>query len=920
MTRTSETGARNLGSVFKMTLLVSSWMGLSACSPQAPEATDALAGLAAVCGGLQKTVAAESLSLQGGGVAAPGEIVTTSLSEDLGCAPATEVRWSTMSAKLVATEKSRIAARYDRAGRYLVEAKVSGAGGELATLAQSTLVLENAPALEGPQASFPGMELTYTVVVPAGLDVERIEWRTDDGREATGPQLTHAFESSGEHTLSAKVTLKSGAAYELSHIVTVIDYYDDLECLVDTRIYAPHEGEAGQPVDFAASLPPCLRDSVSAVRWNFGDGSALVPGLSVQHVFEAAGFYEVKADVYSPLAYDEVLFSLRHRIRITEAAPAPKCGTLGETRAEYVNERTEPVACGLDGRREDRVRTQVRYECRFQDPVQDWVEVARVDEVVSEGECAGQSCRLADGSVLKDGESRLFYETERPAGSCSLVESRRACANGVLQGSSRHQALSCEDGCPGFGVSGTVKTGVVVGELQVPLACRFGETGFFDLFHRIEDQRCEQGRVSSSNSRPGALKVKGACPVYAWAAVDTWSACSADCGGKQRRDHVCRDQNGAVAPDGRCDGAKPVVERVCDGNPGASAREDVTRATEEAVSSNKCPKNEIGIILKSREVVTTKAYACVDHVVKMVRETVKPGAWVEEKYCRDYVAYRCSHDSLSNAQAKGRYEWMLKCRDKVPVIQEFLTNFDGVQTGGAAIDASSRVLYPTFMNAGVKPEKAWIAPTSSKSACDVPAKVYVSAVCVSSCATPEQQILTELKAGRAAGQSFIDALTARTASVVTLTADSSLSRMGYETTPVSQWVTELVDTEHEILVFRMKSGGELRVTPNHPLVDAEGRMREARTFTAGDALVKMGGARDEVRAIQTVKHVGKVYNVFTASSEPHRNLVITGGYVNGSAFYQNEGAADMNRQVLRGRLLKGVFDTGAKGAAEGAAR
>ncbi|MBX3019739.1 MAG: cell surface protein [Bdellovibrionaceae bacterium] len=917
MTWTSGTWTEDLNQAFKMTLLVTSWMGLTACSPNTGTSptTDAVAGLAASCGGQQKMVSAGSLSLQGKNLAAPGEIVMTSLSEDLGCAPGADVQWTTMNAKVLANDKSKIATQYTEAGRYLVEAKVSSAAGETAVLSQSTLVLENAPMLEGPQASLPGMELTYHVVSPANLEIESIAWKTDDGGVYAGASATHAFEMTGAHRIEAKVTLKSGAAYDLVHHVTVIDYYDDLECLIETQIFAANEAEVGKPVDFAASIPSCLRPSISAVRWNFADGSSLLPGLSVQHSFQQTGTYEVRADIYSPLAYDEVLFSLRHRIRIVDAKPEiplPKCQTLGESRTEYVNERNEKVACGLDGQKENVVHTKVVYECRFQDPIQDWVEASRTEEVKTEGVCGGQSCRLMNGDKLKDGESRIFFESERPAGACVSVQSSRLCVNGDLQGSTKHQALTCEDGCPGFGVSGTVKSGVVIGEVQVPLTCRFGETGFFDLFHRIEDQSCKQGQVTSSNSRQGALKVKGVCPTYKWVASDTWSTCSENCGGKQRQDYTCRDQNGGPAVDARCDGAKPVVERVCDANPDAVKRDDVTRENEEAVSSNKCPKNQIGIILKAREVVTTKSYACVDHQVQKVKETVKAGAWTEEKYCRDYVAYRCSHDSLSNSQAKGRYDWMVKCQDKIPVIKEFLANFEDVHSGGAGIDSGSRALYPTFMNAGVKPERVWVAPTSKNSSCDVPAKIYVSAVCVSSCATPEQQILTELKGRQGRAQTFIEALTSKTQNVVTVTADSSLANVRLETTPVSQWVTELVDTEHEILVFKMKSGGELRVTPNHPLVDGEGNMREARSFIAGDRLVKAAGGLDDVRSVQTTKYVGKVYNLFTASSELHRNLVVTGGYVNGSAYYQNEGATNMNRQVLRGRLLQGVFGGGAR--------
>ena len=54
---------------------------------------------------------------------------------------------------------------------------------------------------------------------------------------------------------------------------------------------------------------------------------------------------------------------------------------------------------------------------------------------------------------------------------------------------------------------------------------------------------------------------------------------------------------------------------------------------------------------------------------------VEYGPWITENYCRQYVAYRCSQDSLSNSAAEGRFRWMKKCRDQVPVIKEFMDNF-----------------------------------------------------------------------------------------------------------------------------------------------------------------------------------------------------------------------------------------------------
>lgn len=887
-------------------------LGLAGCSPSGSTAGSAdVASLGANCAGQHKIVNLESLGLQGKTQAAAGELVMTSFNQDLNCAADTEVQWSlSTGGKVVSSDKTRMVAQFEEAGRYLVQAKVAG-GAQM--LSQSTLVLDQVPVIEGPQVGLLGQDLSFHVVAPSGMSVASVTWNFADGGTATGANATHMYELTGEYEVHALVQLQGGASYDLKQKVTVLEFFDDLACVTETRVFATQEGQTGATLDFSVTIPACLQGHISAVRWNFGDGSLQIPGVAVQHAFATAGTYEVKADVYSPLGSDGILFSVVHRIRISDPKPDlpdPKCPTLGEVRSEFINQITTTAACGVDGKREVVKHTKVTYECQYLDPVQDWAEVSRVEEVKSEGECLGQSCVLSDGTKLNDKGSRPFYSSTRPAGSCQSVVSSRTCVNGKLDGSDSFQALTCEDGCPGFGPHGTAVSGVVIGEVKVDLQCQFNETGFFDLFTQVEDRQCQKGQVVTSNLRQGTLKQKGACPTYAWAATDTWTTCTADCGGKQTQIHTCKDQNGAVAPAARCTAAMPNVERVCDRNPAAVRRDDVTTVHEEANSSNRCPQNQIGIILKSRDVTTTKSYACVNHAVKLTGEKVVATAWVEEKYCRDYVAHRCSQDSLSLTAAKGRYDWMVKCQNSVPIIKEFLENFDDVRNSQNATIDSGRLLYPTFMEVTSKrTEKPWIAPTDKNASCVVPAKIYVAAVCVASCATPEQRILTEINGDNSfAGETYIEALTRKTQSVVTVTADSGMDGMKFESTPVSQWVSELIDGDHPVLEFVMNSGGTLRVTPNHPLVDSTGIMREAKDLKIGESLVKMGGESDQIVAINSQIHYGKVYNVFTASSDLNRNLVVTSGYINGTAFYQNEGAINMNRQVLRKRLVEGAFN------------
>ncbi len=118
---------------------------------------------------------------------------------------------------------------------------------------------------------------------------------------------------------------------------------------------------------------------------------------------------------------------------------------------------------------------------------------------------------------------------------------------------------------------------------------------------------------------------------------------------------------------------------------------------------------------------------------------------------------------------------------------------------------------------------------------------------------------------------------------------------------------ELFDTEHKVIDFHMRSGRVLRVTPNHPVLAADGSMKRADEFKVGDSLVELGGRLDPIVSLVANMHFGKVYNVFVKSSEPQRNVVVTNGYLNGTAFFQNEGASHLNKVLLRKKLLRGVF-------------
>jgi PKD repeat protein len=896
-----------------------------------------------------KAVDPYSLKVVGAATASAGQDISYSLSQDLSCSPTQKVVWDTTGAASQSLG-SEVVSNYPAAGSYVVAAKVQ-TGTSSNEIIQKTVVVSDKPGISGPEIVTIGVSATFDLVLPNGYSLASAIWSWGDGSAAQSglTHMDHVFKKLGLLSVHVTAVNSQGVASVATINVNVLDNFDGLECVVNTSLSTPLDAVVGVPVPVSAHIPACMAGAVKSIKWNFGDASPLASTASASHTYLAVGDYSITLQIFTPYAAGAFI-TLTRDIHVAEALPVPPppdatpaptpvpnplaCPTEGLTRESTVgDEYSQSAACGFEGKKNQIFKMKLIESCQIQHNVLLWTEVSRTPVLQSEGSCESQSCHLPNGDILKDGQGRTLYSSQTPDAQCSEVAQTRICANGILSGSENYSNMSCHNACTGFGPHGTVHTGVTTGEEQVALVCAFGEQGFFDVFNQLSDQTCADGAVIGSNTRRGSIKTPGACPVYSWAPSENWTACSADCGGQQNRIFECHNDKGEVAANERCESQVPVETRVCDGNPSAVAHVDRVSTQQEAGNSLACPANQIGVTVQDRTATNVKTYACVDHSVQLTSDTMEYTEWVTSSYCRNFVAYRCSNDSLSNSQAAGRYDWMLKCQDQVPVIKEFLTEFAsvtktssskeqttktpnaganviGTSTGNPTVFSisSARRLYPTFMDHALNPEKTWIAPVNKNANCTVPSTAYVAAVCVSSCATPEQEILAEAKANlKLKSVSFIEALTKNYGVVGTLSSRSSMASQDLQKTNVEQWVTELVDGDHEIREFHMRSGGSLRVTPNHPILSEDGSMKVASDFKVGDSLVKLGGQLDQIVAIDEVQHYGKVYNLFVQSADPKHNIVVTGGYLNGTAFFQNEGAVNLNKQILRNRLTQGIF-------------
>jgi hypothetical protein len=710
----------------------------------------------------------------------------------------------------------------------------------------------------------------------------------------------------------------------IDHVITVIQDTDEMFCAVQLLVSTPTQTRAGDDNVMSAYIPSCMRTYLQSVTWDYGDSTSGT-GETVHKTYSAAGDFTIKATLH--LSHPQIpTINITRTIQVN-AAPVDnnKCSADGQTRASTGDTYDETETCGVGGHKTVTYQDTKHETCQRVGDILDWVTTS-VDKIkVSEGQCQGQSCpmpgsvpagtagvQLIDGVYyLADNATFSFYTQSSPAGLCQDNMETRRCSNGVLSGSGLPVTYQCHSGCGDFGPDGTVKIGVNVGTQQVAVQCSFGEQGVFDTYNQIEDRACSEGSVNSSNLRLGDLISHGQCPTYSYHPTGLYNSCSADCGGTQTMIYECRNNTGTVAAADRCAGQPyPVTSRVCDGNPGAVRRVESSSAEEQEPSASVCPKNQIGIIVNTRTSTTVNTYACIEHAVALESSVVESTPWLEERYCRDYVAHRCAQDSLNNTEAHRRYLWMKRCAPQNRVLADFLESFDEVSSGLGNIDGTGtgRTLYPTFLNSSSKPEKPWIAPIYENSSCTMPAGAYVAAVCVSSCALPQEKILAQRNPGARMGPvEFIKGLTDKYDRAATFTVNSSMNSRQLKNSKVEQWITELVDTEQPVLVFTMASGETLSVTPTHPILRVDGTMDTANNFKTGEALVKLGGVEDPIVSIERILYFGKVYNLFVKSAVPQENIVVTNGYLNGTAYFQNEGAADLNKDLVRKKLTRGIF-------------
>lgn len=265
-------------------------------------------------------------------------------------------------------------------------------------------------------------------------------------------------------------------------------------------------------------------------------------------------------------------------------------------------------------------------------------------------------------------------------------------------------------------------------------------------------------------------------------------------------------------------------------------------------------------------------------------------------------------DWLDVNQAKARIDWAISCGHIAPVARklfEFYMDPDTLDKVPYPKDANgnfTKLNYPTFAHKDeARNHPVWKPDLAS---CDMPDDVIFLGICTTGCYEPDQVVLFE-DGYKTLPEAFKKTEKGR---LLVVSEGSSFDTIEFAAKDVSYFTADIRETTQPIVTFSMASGGQLKVTQNHPLVDGNGFVKEASALKVGDSLVLADGRLDQIVERSERDFTGKVWNVAPQAGGSQNNIVVAQGYLNGSARYQDGSVKDLNRLQSRNLIDAKVFE------------
>lgn len=237
---------------------------------------------------------------------------------------------------------------------------------------------------------------------------------------------------------------------------------------------------------------------------------------------------------------------------------------------------------------------------------------------------------------------------------------------------------------------------------------------------------------------------------------------------------------------------------------------------------------------------------------------------------------RCSENNLGKGDAKLRNAWAAKCFSEITA--------EMLKGGGL-----TRYALAYNQSTG-----SWIAPLNRNASCN---GWKLKAICVASCYTAEQQVLFHT-----GYMPIKEALEKNISSIMSLDIKSTLNDISLSAKPVKNYTRSWrVGAPETIRIITTEADVEIKITLNHPVFLATGKMTEARNLKVGDKLITLSGKFHEILSIKEMTITDKVYNVSPDSGNPIENIIVAQGYLMGSAAYQymENFQNHMDRQLMR---------------------
>lgn len=176
--------------------------------------------------------------------------------------------------------------------------------------------------------------------------------------------------------------------------------------------------------------------------------------------------------------------------------------------------------------------------------------------------------------------------------------------------------------------------------------------------------------------------------------------------------------------------------------------------------------------------------------------------------------------------------------------------------------------------------------------------------CVAGCFAPDQSVLFFEEDQVNTYWKPIEAAYEKDRSVAAVAKGSSIGNVLYTPAAISYYLRDFAETTNAITHFFTKDGYDIKVTPNHPMVDGLGMVRRASSFKVGEDLVTYQGKPSAITSIQSEIHKGRVYNFDTEESEDHYKIIAANGLLSGTHWYQK----------LSRRMNQNAFQTIAHGS------